>query len=72
VTVEQLIAPLLEFAAAVDGNGQPTLSASAPAFDEWKRTFDGWMADVQRRAGRYPRGFVMDDSRENMYAGCGG
>src|ERR1017187_1308936 len=68
VTVEQLIAPLLELAAKNNGAQPP---ASAPAFDEWKKRFDAWMARVQTRASRYPPGFVLDDSRESIYEGCG-
>lgn len=67
VTVEQLIAPLLDVAAK-DTGGPPL---SPPAFDDWKRTFDTWMADVQKRAHRYPPGFVLDDSRESIYRECG-
>jgi hypothetical protein len=66
VTVEQLIAPLLELAAKSNGIQPP-----APAFEDWKKGFDAWMADVQDRARRYPPGFVLDDSRESIYLGCG-
>jgi hypothetical protein len=71
VTVEQLIAPLLDLAAGSYSNelGMPTLSP-AP-FDDWKKKFDAWMAEVEARAHRYPPGFVLDDSRESMYEGCG-
>jgi predicted DNA-binding antitoxin AbrB/MazE fold protein len=51
---------------------QPLEQGSTPqAFAEWKKGFDAWMADVQARAHRYPPGFVMDDSREKIYEGCG-
>ncbi len=69
VTVEQLIAPLLEHAVESGGNGEPPPSPTAP-LDDWKKKFNAWMADVQARACRYPPGFVMDDSRESMYEGC--
>lgn len=68
VTVEQLIAPLLDLAA---DNPHPTLSPTAASFGDWKKNFAAWMADVQGRAHRYPPGFVMDDSRESIYEGCG-
>ncbi len=48
-----------------------TLPSTVAPFDDWKKYFDAWMADVQARANRYPPGFVMDDSRESMYEGCG-
>ncbi len=69
VTVEQMIAPLLERFAEGDNHGRTSLS-SAP-FDDWEKHFQGWMADVQSRVNRYPPGFVMDDSRASIYEGCG-
>jgi hypothetical protein len=71
VTVEQLIAPLLALAAEGVGNEHPAPSETAASFDDWKKNFDAWMADVHARAHRYPPGFVMDDSRESIYEGCG-
>jgi|ERR1043165_16390 hypothetical protein len=41
------------------------------SFDDWKKKFDAWMDEVEARAHRYPPGFVMNDSRESMYEGCG-
>ena len=70
VTVEQLIAPLLDLAA--DGGIQAPAKSPIPAsFDDWKKSFDTWMADVQKRIPRYPPGFELDDSRESIYGGCG-
>jgi hypothetical protein len=66
VTVEQLI---LKLATESAGNGHP--KPSVTPFDDWKKNFDAWMGDVQTRAHRYPLGFVMDDSRESIYEGCG-
>jgi len=71
VTVEQLITPLLIFAAGNHGGGDAAPSPSDVPFDDWKKKFDAWMVDVQGRAHRYPPGFVMDDSRESIYQGCG-
>jgi hypothetical protein len=68
--VEQLITPLLELAVGGPVGQQTALLPEAP-LDDWKKKFDDWMADVQARAGRYPAGFVMDDSRESIYEGCG-
>jgi len=62
VTVDQLIAPALDLAAQ---SSQESPLAAVPSL------FDGWLADVDSRAGRYPTGFVMDDSRESIYQGCG-
>ena len=71
LTVEQLIAPLLDLAAQSGGNGHLSSSATTVSFNDWKKNFDAWMADVQARAHRYPSGFVMNDSRESIYEGCG-
>jgi hypothetical protein len=41
------------------------------SLDEWQRLFDAYMREVAARAGRYPKGFVVDDSRETIYEGRG-
>jgi hypothetical protein len=48
-------------------------AASTPAVspDEWAKLFDTWMREVAARAGQYPPGFVVDDSRETIYEGRG-
>ena len=71
VTVEQLIAPLLDRAAESGANGHPLPSLKEAPVEDWKKIFDAWMADVQARRHRYPPGFALDDSRENIYEGCG-
>ncbi len=43
----------------------------APSPEEWKRRFDDYLHEVAARAGRYPEGFVLDDSRETIYEGRG-
>ena len=35
--------------------------------DAWQKEFEAWRRDAENRAGRYPPGFVLDDSRETMY-----
>ncbi len=47
----------------------PLPPASSP--DEWRRQFDAYMREVAARAGTYPEGFVVDDSRETIYEGRG-
>jgi hypothetical protein len=39
--------------------------------DAWQAQFDSWMQEVAARAGQYPPGFVVDDSRETIYEGRG-
>jgi hypothetical protein len=46
----------------------PPIPSSA---DEWHRLFDDYMREVAARAGSYPAGFVLDDSRETIYEGRG-
>jgi uncharacterized protein (DUF433 family) len=47
--------------------------ATAPATslykNSWNSRFEDWMRTVDARAGRYPVGFTLDDSRESMYDG---
>ena len=68
VSIEQLIGPLLDL--ALESQPQPT-TGNAALLADWKKNFDAWMAEVERRAHRYPPGFVLDDSRESIYQGCG-
>jgi hypothetical protein len=39
--------------------------------DEWRKRFSDYLQEVASRAARYPDGFIVDDSRETMYEGCG-
>ena len=39
--------------------------------DDWQRQFDAYLREVAARAGGYPEGFVLDDSRETIYEGRG-
>jgi len=71
VTVEQLVAPLLDLAAEGANSGHLSPSPTEAPFADWKKNFDAWIAEVRARARRYPLGFVMDDSRESIYEGCG-
>jgi prevent-host-death family protein len=47
----------------------PSLSGDqALSGEAWQGEFAAWMARVESRADTYPPGFVLDDSREAMYA----
>jgi hypothetical protein len=48
-----------------------TQSPAPPSADEWRKQFDAYLREVAARAGRYPEGFVVDDSRETIYEGRG-
>jgi hypothetical protein len=52
---------------AVAATRQPT----GPSADDWRRLFDAYTREVAAQAGRYPAGFVVDDSRETIYEGRG-
>ncbi len=72
VTIEQLLAPILEQAAAAGAtNGSQPAPPSDLPFDQWKAQFDKMLALVHSRADRYPPGFQADVSRESIYEGCG-
>jgi hypothetical protein len=64
VSVEDLVSSSL----AELANGGPIhLPTAALSYAEWKGRFDAWQALVQSRAGRFPPGFTLDDSRESIY-----
>lgn len=67
-TVDELVELLLEHFAADEVSPN---SGASPTAEERQRAFDEWMATVRERAGRYPEGFIVDDSREGIYAGRG-
>jgi hypothetical protein len=50
---------------------QPEPPQGAPSADEWRKNFEAYLQGVAARADRYPPGFVVDDSRETIYEGCG-
>jgi hypothetical protein len=62
VTVEELVQPALKELAR---NGTPSLP---PVTEEtWQREQEAWQKRAASRAGRYPPGHVVDDSRETIY-----
>jgi hypothetical protein len=63
----EAIRTLVETMRQQTGAPQP----APPSLDEWQRLFDAYMREVAARAGRYPEGFVVDDSRESIYEGRG-
>jgi hypothetical protein len=62
VSVEDLIRPALEELANNGAQGPLPLTGEA-----WKRAFEAWTKEIESRAGRYPPGFRVDDSRETSY-----
>ena len=68
-TVEDFLEPWLDRLAETEPASaiRPFLHTAS----EREKAFAEWMAQVQKRADRYPAGFVVDDSRESIYEGCG-
>jgi hypothetical protein len=65
VSVDELVGPALDRLAGAEGS---TAEWSTPLTgDAWLAELTAWTQDARRRAGRYPEGFVLDDSREAIY-----
>jgi hypothetical protein len=65
VSVEDLVRPVLERLAET---GPAPAELPLPLTgDAWRAELEAWKRDAKSRAGRYPPGFVLDDSRETMY-----
>ena len=46
----------------------PLMASSLPLTgDDWRAEVEAWKQDAESRIGRYPPGFVLDDSRETIY-----
>ena len=65
ISVDDLVKPALDRLAE---SGTPVPESSLPLTgDAWRTELDTWKQDALSRAGRYPPGFVLDDSREAIY-----
>ena len=65
ISVDDLVKPALDRLAET---GSALSESSEPLTgDAWQAELDAWKRDAASRAGRYPPGFVLDDSRETMY-----
>ncbi len=65
ISVDDLIKPALD---QLVERPIPALEPSLPLNnDAWRAELDAWKRDALSRAGRYPPGFVLDDSRETIY-----
>jgi hypothetical protein len=66
ISVDDLVQPALDRLA--DETGTPALEPTLPLTgDAWRAAMDAWRRDAEALAGRYPPGFVVDDSRETIY-----
>jgi hypothetical protein len=67
ISVSDLIMPTLEsLGAPARTSDEPTSPLTG---DAWRAKFEAMKRAAESRAGRYPPGFVLDDSREAMYWG---
>ena len=66
VSVDSLILPALE-RLIHKPSADPSEATLPLTGDAWRKEFEAWRRDAENRAGRYPPGFVLDDSRETMY-----
>jgi hypothetical protein len=62
VSVEELVRPTLEELVQDGAHVQMPLTG-----ETWTREFEAWTKEIEGRAGRYPPGFRVDDSRETIY-----
>ena len=63
ISVDDLVKPALDQLVETD-----TSATELPLTgDAWHAELIAWKRDAENRAGRYPRGFVHDESRETIY-----
>jgi hypothetical protein len=65
ISVNDFVKPALDRLAE---SGTPAPEPSLPLTgDAWRAELEAWKQDALNRTGRYPPGFVLDDSRDAMY-----
>jgi len=65
ISVDDLVKPALDRLAETGPfPPEPPLPLTG---DAWLAELEAWKRDAENRAGRYPPGFVLDDSRETIY-----
>ena len=65
LSIDDHVEPTLAFLAEY-GSPPPKVSLRLTG-EAWKADREAWNRDAEAIAGRYPPGFVLDDSRETMY-----
>ena len=65
ISVDDFVRPALD-RLAEEEPVDPALSTPLTG-DAWLAEWDAWKRDVESRSGRYPPGFVLDDSRDTIY-----
>jgi len=65
ISVDDLVQPALDRLAETGTSPpEPPLPLTG---DAWHAELNAWKRDAESRTGRYPPGFVLDDSRETIY-----
>jgi len=65
ISVDELVKPALDRLAETGPLlTEPPLPLTGEA---WQAELEAWKRDAESRVGRYPPGFVLDDSRETIY-----
>src|SRR5262245_20752423 len=65
ISVDDLVRQALDRLAEIGTSApEPPLALTR---DAWHAELEAWKRDAEGRAGRYPPGFVLDDSRETIY-----
>ncbi len=65
ISVEDLVKPALDQLAETEDSAPET---SLPLTgDAWLAELDAWKRDAESRGNRYPRGYILDDSRQSIY-----
>lgn len=65
ISIDDLVRPVLDRLAEAGGPAReppPPLTG-----DAWLAELEAWKRDAEDRSGRYPLGFVLDDSRETIH-----
>ena len=70
--LDQFVAEVLELRARrrpapLDETGTAAPEPLPLTGEAWYAELEAWKRDAESRAGRYPPGFVLDDSREAIY-----
>jgi hypothetical protein len=65
LSVDELIRPALDRLA--EGQALEPEASLPLTGDAWHAELEAWKRDAEGRAGRYPPGFALDDSRETLY-----
>ena len=66
ITIEQFVLDQLQHLSKRQAEPpEPTPPLTGEA---WRAVRDAMISDAEKRADRYPPGFVLDDSREAIYA----